>query len=620
MIETLFQKDIKSINYNDIKTLVQNQTPESEILEYKVGLPPKWVLAKIMVGFANASGGYIIMGISEVRESLIIEGVPADLNYEINLRDTHIFFLPQIDYEVHVVKIPDNPKNVIVLIKIEKSSLPIQFLDKKQKGIYYFRFSDTILPIKDKNELKKISYSPKEEKLLNTIANGESEQIEFKATFKWDINESRANKDLPHEISREVCGFQNSRGGTVFIGVKDNGDIYGLEKDIKLLGDLDKLQQDISATVRRDLGGRGMDIEMSIENVKDIKICIINVERSKYPVFFQNRYFYIRRGTSCHGLNAKETYDYILGSDTTLKFDFQGEEIDIFYPFEIVLSLTIPELKLAYFDPNRSAGLRFLQWDFLSEITPEISMEIRSDSNKIQSFFQEIIPYAILYSFCKNFYRNWQFTIYPHERRYGGLNIPMDKISLNKIPDLSKDSLLSNLSFNIKEFMKKRYFNDICVPQGTEIQLGFKAGAFPIIIKNKNFEFKIFNDFLHYGTHLESRHSLFYDIIARNTELKDKKLLYLNLNCVYEANFTFPEEYDEYYNYYVEYGKNIKTILMEEWDFNYFLANQPDPILFSMDNKLNKLIKTMKNKERLKRFVRKLFSRKNKKIDFSSYI
>ena len=300
---------------------------------------------------------------------------------------------------------------------------------------------------------------------------------------------------------------------------------------------------------------------------------------SKKSHEIKNRIYYI-----------KTPHDKRLVSDNQLKFLFQEEEINFFYPFEIVLSFTIPELELAYFDPNMSAGLRFLQWDFLSEITPKISMEIRSNSDKIQKFFQEIIPYALLYSLCKNFYRTWQFTQYPHERRYTKPNIPMDKISLEEIPNLPRDSLLSSLSIDMKEIMKKKFFNDICVPKDTEIELGFKAGAFPIIIKSKNFEFKIFNDILHYGTHLESRHSLLYHILERDPDLEDKKLLHLNLSCVFEANFTYPEEYDEYYKYYVEYGRNIKTILMEEWDFNYFLEKQPDSILFSLNKKLDKLL------------------------------
>lgn len=199
-----------------------------------------------------------------------------------------------------------------MLIKIEKSSLPIAFLDKKRKRSYYIRVSSKVLPIKDKKELTIINQAPVNEKLFRMIANGESEQIEFKATYKWDIDENRVNKNLTHEISKEICAFQNSRGGTVFIGVKDNCDLYGLKKDIKLFGDLDKLQQDIPATVRRDLGGGGMDFEMSIEKIQSKQFCIIEVDRTKYPVFYQNNYFYIRRGTSCHSLNPKETYDYII--------------------------------------------------------------------------------------------------------------------------------------------------------------------------------------------------------------------------------------------------------------------------------------------------------------------
>ena len=64
-----------------------------------------------------------------------------------------------------------------------------------------------------------------------------------------------------------------------------------------------------------------------------------------------------------------------------------------------------------------------------------------------------------------------------------------------------------------------------------------------------NFEFKIDHDIFNYETHLESRHSLLYYIIERDMELKNKKFFYINLSCIYEANFTFPEEYDDYYNY-----------------------------------------------------------------------
>ncbi|MFX0071675.1 MAG: helix-turn-helix domain-containing protein [Candidatus Hermodarchaeota archaeon] len=406
-------------------------------------------------------------------------------------------------------------------------------------------------------------------------------KIEFKQSE--EIRTGDGQKDL----AKELVALANHSGGRLIIGITDEGDfegkdIFDVDKDKGRINNI--IQFRISPILNYNVEflpcQKGDLLIIHVEKKKDIPHAYI---LSKESHEIKNRIYYI-----------KTPHDKRLVSDSQLKFLFQEEKINIFYPFEIVLSLIIPELKLAYFEPNRSAGLRFLQWDFLSEITPEISMEIRSDSNKIQSLFQEIIPYALLYSFCKNFYRTWQFTQYSHERRYGKPNIPIDKIPIEEIPNLPNDSLLSTLSLNMKEIMKKRFFNNICVPPDTKIFLGFEAGAFPIIIKNNNFEFKIVNDIIRYGTHLESKHSLLYDIIERNIDLKDQNLFYINLSCVYEANFLFPNEYDEFYNDYIEYGKNIKAILMKEWDFNYFIENQPDPILFSIDKKLDKILEDKK--------------------------
>ena len=403
-------------------------------------------------------------------------------------------------------------------------------------------------------------------------------KIEFKQS---DILRNEGQKDL----AKELVAMANHSGGKLILGLKDNGDfegnnIFDVDNDKGIINNI--IQTRISPILKYNIEylhcPEGELLIIHVEKKKDIPYAYI-VSKESHEI--KNRIYYI-----------KTPHDKRLISDSQLKYLFQEDEINIFYPFEIVLNLTIPDLTFSYFDPNRSAGIRFLHWDLLSKLTPEITMEIRSDSDKIIKFFQEIIPYAILLSFSKSFLRSWQFIIYPYGKRYTKLNIPMEKITLQEIPSLPKDSLVSNFALNIKETLKEQFFNDICAPKGTKIQLGFEAGAFPIIIKNKNFEFKITNDFISYGTHLESRHSPFYNIIEREGELNDNKNLFVRLNCVYEANFIFPEEYDEYYNYYVEYANNIKTILMDEWDFNVFLEKLPNPILFSIEKKLDKILKT----------------------------
>ncbi len=70
----MIHKEFDAINENDINFLIDNQVPESKTIEYKQELPgnadkdKKEFLADVS-SFANASGGDILYGISEQRDS-----------------------------------------------------------------------------------------------------------------------------------------------------------------------------------------------------------------------------------------------------------------------------------------------------------------------------------------------------------------------------------------------------------------------------------------------------------------------------------------------------------------------------------------------------------------------
>ncbi len=61
----------------------------------------------------------------------------------------------------------------------------------------------------------------KVENLKKIISQGESITVEFKESKK------KLNKD----VYESVCGFLNRYGGQLFLGVKDNGDIVGVDGD-----------------------------------------------------------------------------------------------------------------------------------------------------------------------------------------------------------------------------------------------------------------------------------------------------------------------------------------------------------------------------------------------------
>ncbi len=60
-------------------------------------------------------------------------------------------------------------------------------------------------------------------KILNTIKKGEGIKVEFKES------KNKLNKD----VFDTVCTFLNRSGGEILLGVKDNGEILGVEPSSK---------------------------------------------------------------------------------------------------------------------------------------------------------------------------------------------------------------------------------------------------------------------------------------------------------------------------------------------------------------------------------------------------
>jgi ATP-dependent DNA helicase RecG len=57
--------------------------------------------------------------------------------------------------------------------------------------------------------------------IRSIIANGENISIEFK----------KAKNKLPKDVYETVCAFLNRNGGTIFLGVTNDGIIEGIDKD-----------------------------------------------------------------------------------------------------------------------------------------------------------------------------------------------------------------------------------------------------------------------------------------------------------------------------------------------------------------------------------------------------
>jgi hypothetical protein len=153
--------------------------------------------------------------------------------------------------------------------------------------------------------------------LVDLIKNGESDTLEFKSSMLWDSRKEQPSKELKTVIARTVASFMNSNGGILLIGVGDDKNILGLDKDLSQLHDsLDEFQLTFTNLVNTYLGKvNRVYVDLRFEKMDDKQIAVVRVKKSPHPVYVRcegkKEEFCIRSGNSCQPLEVSEANLYI---------------------------------------------------------------------------------------------------------------------------------------------------------------------------------------------------------------------------------------------------------------------------------------------------------------------
>lgn len=153
--------------------------------------------------------------------------------------------------------------------------------------------------------------------LPTLIRLGENEHAEFKSTARWDVRQGKVNKALTDVPAKTIAAFANHDGGSLIIGVDDDGEIVGLELDYNTLKkpNRDGFAQLIMTLVRERLGGhvcRLIHVLFVESDGRDV--CRIVVESASEPVYFADgphARFFVRTGNASRELDARETVHYV---------------------------------------------------------------------------------------------------------------------------------------------------------------------------------------------------------------------------------------------------------------------------------------------------------------------
>jgi hypothetical protein len=160
--------------------------------------------------------------------------------------------------------------------------------------------------------------------LEELIAEGESDELEFKSSLRWDYDEARINKDLEQFIVKTVVAFANGQGGTLLIGVKDDGEILGLAHDYVSLGgaDRDKFERHLRTLLSNHVGASFVVSNIGIKfpnGLDNLEVCQVDVAPSQKEIVIKGKgangqwveKFFVRNGNASQELTGLEMIAYI---------------------------------------------------------------------------------------------------------------------------------------------------------------------------------------------------------------------------------------------------------------------------------------------------------------------
>ena len=134
------------------------------------------------------------------------------------------------------------------------------------------------------------------------ILKTESELIEFKSVWKDDF-------------LMQICSFANNKGGTLYIGISDSGEIIGLKNTKKVLEDL----------WNKIINHLGIIPHIQLHTENDLQYGEIKIDKNVEAVSYKGRY-YIRSGATTQELKGNLLQNFVLK-----KQNISWDEIGIEY-------------------------------------------------------------------------------------------------------------------------------------------------------------------------------------------------------------------------------------------------------------------------------------------------
>ena len=156
------------------------------------------------------------------------------------------------------------------------------------------------------------------------LAAGESDRVEFKSTARVNLHTGEKDARMEQVIAKTIEAFLNSDGGTLVIGVADDGTPLGLDSDLAVMKapDLDRYELWLRDLLTVDLGQNAAAlVKVEFPEIAadggTLPVCRITCRPSPRPVYLRTTKgatpeFWVRSGNSTRQLNVDEATEYVM--------------------------------------------------------------------------------------------------------------------------------------------------------------------------------------------------------------------------------------------------------------------------------------------------------------------
>ena len=167
---------------------------------------------------------------------------------------------------------------------------------------------------RDTDEPEDDNESTEEVDLIDLIRGGESSVLEFKSSLRTNLHTNKVDKEIERSALKTLAGFLNTVGGTLVIGVSDDGTPLGIEADN--FPSTDKMSLHLVNVVNAQLGPNAMTlIHTNFDRLRrHVQVLVVDCQRSPTEVYVKDgniQRFYVRTGPATTELTGSDMVEYI---------------------------------------------------------------------------------------------------------------------------------------------------------------------------------------------------------------------------------------------------------------------------------------------------------------------